>query len=258
MRSLPPFKQQKYSVSCCQGSCHYGKEKKKVLKLVLSLIQELSIFLEAPREQMLSWSWQDIECWKETISRLIDGGQSVTHSLGDIKDRQLAAWNEKKMHHAWTDKNMWKTFQNVQSKMHVCVYVWSLGFPSFYTNLLQRKILNYISSSQPHCGNPQRYASLDYCIFICSHAMQLMMRNTFLKVWNAYRKATTSNIKIISLSLGQQFLRFLKGKNFRGCALTHLCIRQWFILVMRSGQWICPCSYLLFLRHWGVGLLVMI
>lgn len=48
------LKQQKCLASCCQESCHHGKEKKKVPKLALNLFQELSIFFKAPREQMLS------------------------------------------------------------------------------------------------------------------------------------------------------------------------------------------------------------
>lgn len=102
----------------------------------------------------------------------------------------------------------------------LCVYVWSLGFPRICTNLLQKRILNYISPKPPHCGNPQRYASLGYYSFIWSHAMQLRMRNAFLKVWKAYRKVRNSNSKIISLFLGHPLLTFLKQEVFRGCVLT--------------------------------------
>lgn len=126
MSSSPPFEQQKHSASCCQGSCHRGKEKEKVPKLVLNLIQELSIFLEAPREQMLSWFWRQPVCWKGTISRLIDGGQSVSHAVGDIKDRNLVTWKENKMYHVWSDKSTWKTFQEIQSRIHVACPYWCL------------------------------------------------------------------------------------------------------------------------------------
>ena len=44
------------------GKLSPWKEKEKVPKLVLNLFQELSIFLEAPGEQMLSGGWQNLQC----------------------------------------------------------------------------------------------------------------------------------------------------------------------------------------------------
>lgn len=118
------FKQLKCLASCCQESCHHGKEKEKVPKLVLNLFQELSIFLEAPREQMLSGGWQDAVLEREWLQAdwwwpvgATFRGWHLRQAVGSLE------WGQNATPMGWWKRA--KISQKTQSKIHttgLCFY----------------------------------------------------------------------------------------------------------------------------------------